>query len=156
MSETTEPTTEPAEAPAVQETDWKSEARKWEQRAKANKAEADANREAAARLAEIEEAQKSAEQKQQEALAAAQAEVAELRSVALRAEVAAAKGVPVGLLTGATREELEAAADALIEFRGPQEPARPSSSAIGRANTTTPKGSTADQFAAFVENKLNS
>lgn len=141
-------------APEPKETDWKAEARKWEERAKANRAEAQANSEAAARLAEIEEATKTAEQKQAEALANAQAELEQLRSQALRAEVAAEKGVPVGLLTGTSREELVAAAEALIEFRGKQEPARPSSSAIARANTVTAKGSTADQFAAFVEQKL--
>lgn len=32
--------------------------------------------------------------------------------------MAAAKGVPVGLLHGSTKEELESSADALIEFRG--------------------------------------
>lgn len=156
MSETTEPTAEttPGTAPEVKETDWKAEARKWEERAKANRAEAQANAEAAARLAEIEESAKSAEQKQAEALAAAQTELEQLRAQALRAEVAAEKGVPAGLLAGATREELEASADALIEFRGKQEPARPSSSAIGRANNVTPTGSTADQFAAFIEDKL--
>ncbi|MET0887903.1 MAG: hypothetical protein ABWX92_15810 [Mycetocola sp.] len=37
-----------------------------------------------------------------------------------RARVAAAKGVPEALLTGSTQEEFEAAADALIAFRGEQ------------------------------------
>jgi hypothetical protein len=35
-----------------------------------------------------------------------------------RAQVAAAKGVPEALLAGSTQEEFEAAADALIAFRG--------------------------------------
>ncbi len=109
---------EAAEQEEQQEPDWKALARKWEDRAKANRAEADANRDAAQRLAEIEEANKTAEQKQREALARAEAELAELRVGKLRAEVAAAKGVPAGLLTGSTQEELEASADALIAFKG--------------------------------------
>ena len=72
---------------------------------------------AQARLAELEEANKTAEQKQQEALAKAERELEELRTAKARAEVAAAKGVPADLLTGSTVEELEAAADALIKFR---------------------------------------
>ena len=50
---------------------------------------------------------------------------AELESRALRSEVAADKGVPSSLLTGSTREELEASADALIEFRGERESSFP-------------------------------
>lgn len=72
----------------------------------------------AAELSKIRESQKTAEEKQQEALAAAQRELADLRAAKDRAEVAAAKGVPAGLLAGSTREELEAAADALIQFKG--------------------------------------
>ncbi|RLP74358.1 hypothetical protein D9V32_13500 [Mycetocola tolaasinivorans] len=114
-----------AEVTAETETDWKAEARKWEKFAKENKARAEANEDAAQRLGALEEAQKSAEQKQQEALAAAQARVLELESKDLRATVAAEKSdpskgihVPAALLAGTTREELEASADALIAFRG--------------------------------------
>lgn len=108
--------------PQEQGTDWKAEARKWESRAKENLAAAKANETAAQRLAEIEESQKTEAQKAQEALEQAQRELAETRLQAARAEVAASKGVPVELLSGGTREELEAAADALIAFRG--EPAK--------------------------------
>lgn len=71
----------------------------------------------AAKLTEIEEANKTEAEK-----AAARADAAEKRAAALeakatRAEVAAAKGVPVELLSGSTQEELEAAADALIKFK---------------------------------------
>lgn len=74
----------------------------------------------AAELAKIRESQKTAEQKQAEELAKAQATIAELTTARVRAEVAAAKGVPAALLTGSTQEELEAAADALIAFKGDQ------------------------------------
>ena len=105
------------------------------------------------KFAEFEESQKTEAQKTQERLEAAEKRAIELELKATRAEVAAAKGVPVELLSGGTREELEAAADALIQFRGeqvasgalrvPSEGKRP---AVG--------GTTADQFAAFVANKL--
>lgn len=74
----------------------------------------------AAKFAEWEESQKTEAQKQQEALAEAQAKLAELTVAKTRAEVAAAKGVPVELLSGGTQEELEAVADALIKFKGEQ------------------------------------
>lgn len=73
---------------------------------------------AEARIKEFEDAQKSESEKQAERLAEIERENAELKSAKTRAEVAAAKGVPAALLTGSTQEELEAAADALIAFRG--------------------------------------
>jgi len=69
------------------------------------------------------DAQKTEAQKAAERLAAAEKRAAELEVKATRAEVAAAKGVPAELLSGSTKEELEAAADALIKFRGEQKPA---------------------------------
>lgn len=105
----------PATPPVKPETDWKAEARKWETRAKENNA-------AAKRLAEIEEASKSEAQKQAEAFANLQAENARLQAEALRSQVAATKGVPADLLAGTTEEELNAAADRLLEFRGTSTP----------------------------------
>ena len=101
----------PKPAEPAQDTDWKAESRKWESRAKEN-----AN--AAQRLAEIETANQTEAEKVAKRLAAAEKRAAELEVTALRATVAAAKGVPANLLSGSTQEELEAAADALIEFRG--------------------------------------
>lgn len=43
-----------------------------------------------------------------------------LRLAQMRASVAADRGVPAQLLVGSTKEELEAFADALVEFRGQQ------------------------------------
>ena len=106
------------------------------------------------KLTEIEEANKTEAEKAAARAEAAEKRAAELEVKALRAEVAAAKGVPVALLTGSTQEELEAAADALIEFRGEQKQA-PSSSALGRVNTQKVKGSTADQFATFMNEQLS-
>lgn len=78
--------------------------------------------EAEARIKEFEDAQKSEAEKQAERIAQIERENAELKSAKTRAEVAAAKGVPAVLLTGSTQEEFEASADALIAFKGTQEP----------------------------------
>lgn len=88
----------------------------------------------AAKLAEIEAANQTEAEKAQARLEAAERRAAELEVQALRAEVANEKGVPVKLLAGATREELESAADELIAFRGEQKPPAPKSSALGRVN----------------------
>ncbi|KAA0021811.1 hypothetical protein [Antrihabitans cavernicola] len=48
----------------------------------------------------------------------AETKYAELLSKQARFEVASAKGVPVALLNGGTKEELEAQADALLQFAG--------------------------------------
>lgn len=87
-------------------------------RAAAEKAAADA----LAKVKAYEDAQKTESEKQAERLAEIERENAELKSAKTRAEVAAAKGVPAALLTGSTQEELEASADALIAFKGAQEP----------------------------------
>lgn len=94
---------------------------------------------AAAELAQLKEANKTEAEKVAERLAAAEKRSVELEAKALRAEVAAEKGVPVALLSGTTQEELEAAADALIEFRG-ERTASPTSTALGRVNTANASG----------------
>jgi len=77
----------------------------------------------AEKFAEWEESQKSETEKRDERQKELERENAELKSGKLRADVANAKGVPAELLSGSTQEELEAAADALIEFRGEQKQA---------------------------------
>lgn len=119
-------------------------------------ADYDELKKAADRLSEIESANKTEAEKAAARADAAEKRAAELEAKALRAEVAASKGVPVSLLTGGTQEELEAAADALIAFRGEQKPAGPSSSSLNRVNSNTVKGSTGDQFADFFTSKLSS
>jgi hypothetical protein len=115
---------EPVNEPEPKEVDWKAEARKHEARAKENAAKAKANETAAQRLAEIEDANKSELEKAAARAEAAEKRAAELEAKALRSDVAAEKGVPAALLTGSTKEELEAAADALIAFRG-EKPSNP-------------------------------
>ena len=149
----TEPASEPAteapkpEAPA-QETDWKAEARKWEERAKANKS-------AAEKLAEIEEASKTADQKAADRLQLAEKRAADLELKADRAEVAALKAVPMDLISGSTREEMEASADKLIAFRGATQQTPKPDLSQGAKGTTT-QGTTGDQFARFFEENLTS
>lgn len=114
---------------------------KLRQEAAKYRTEAKANADAAARLAEIEEAQKTEAQKLADRLAEAErkAQAAELK--ALRSDVAQAKGVPAGLLTGGTEEELNASADALLAFRGgaPKTPAAPPAEGV-QGNVGKPIG----------------
>lgn len=104
------------------------------------------------RLVEIENAQKTEAQKQADKLDEIQRENAELKSGKLRAEVAAAKGVPAALLSGSTQAELEAAAEALIAFKGEQQAQRLHIPGEGKSPTTT--GTPADEFADFLTNQL--
>lgn len=81
----------------------------------ANKTELAAARQ---KLTDIDNANKTDLQKLQDENASLKTENSGLKSASLRNEVAAAKGVPANLISGSTKEELEAAADALITFRG--------------------------------------
>ena len=71
----------------------------------------------------------------------------------LATQVAAETGVPAAALTGATREELEASAQALVEWRGASQPAKVSapvrqpglrSGASGTQEPRSPKAAAAD------------
>lgn len=106
----------PPEAPA--DKDWKAEADKWKSLARKHEDQSKSNADKAKQFDEITEAQKTELQKALDKAAEAEAKAAEIEHRAVRAEVAAAKGVPAALLSGNTQEELEASADALIEFRG--------------------------------------
>ena len=118
MSDTPETPEAPApEAPAQEqqpkpEIDWKAKAREWETRAKANKAAAD-------KLAEIEEASKTEAQKAADRLAAAEKEAADARQEALRLRIAAR--FQIGdedadlFLTGADEETLTKQAERLAQ-----------------------------------------
>lgn len=70
----------------------------------------------------LEEKNKTDLQKALDRAAAAEALAADASVKALRSDIAAAKNVPASLLSGSTKEELEAAADALLVFRGEQAP----------------------------------
>lgn len=86
---------------------------------------------AAEKLSQIEEANKTEVEKVAERLAVAEKRAAELEMQVTRSAVAEAKSdpakgvvIPAALLTGSTKEELEASADALIEFKVAQEKTR--------------------------------
>ncbi|UOQ56080.1 hypothetical protein MUN78_10225 [Leucobacter allii] len=122
MSDTTEQpngdtVTTPAEPNGAAEVDYKAKyeealahSRTWEQRAKGNKAAAD-------ELEQLKEAQKTAEEKQAEQLAALQREnaafKAEKQQAAWAKDVSTATGVPAAVLRGSTLEELQAHAELL-------------------------------------------
>jgi hypothetical protein len=94
--------------------DWKAEARKWERRAKENS-------DAAKRLKEAEDADKSELQRFTDRVTAAEKRAEEAEKRALRMEVAQAKGLTAAQakrLTGTSKEELEADADELLEAFG--------------------------------------
>ena len=107
----------PAQEPEQQETDWRAMSRKWEQRAKDANAKLKELEPVAAKVAELEEASKSELEKAQERAERAERALAEASATAVRAEVAAEKGVPVALLSGDSREALIASAEALLAFR---------------------------------------
>ena len=125
------PTPAPTEAPTAQDAEPRTfdadYVAKLRQEAAKYRTEAKANADAAKRLAEIEEAQKSEAQKLADRLAAAEAKAQEAELRALRSDVSREKGVPADLLTGTTAEELNAAADRLLAFRGeaPKPPVAP-------------------------------
>jgi hypothetical protein len=130
-------------------TDWKVEARKWENRAKAAKADG----EDAAKWRDYEGSQKTEHEKLAEKLATAEEAATQASTKLMRYEVASEKGIPseaVDLLTGSSRDELEAAADKLLALIASQ-----SKSQITKPdyNSGKPAGhgsSTADQFAAAL------
>lgn len=119
---------------------------KLRQEAAKYRTDAKANADAAKRLAEIEEAQKTETQKLADRLAAAEKKAQDAELKALRSDIAQAKGVPAALLTGSTEDELNASADALIAFRGgaPKPPAAPPAEGV-QGNVGKPVGSRTTQ-----------
>lgn len=96
-----QPPARASEKPADEGTDWKAEARKWEQRAKENST-------AAARLAEIEDASKTEAQRAAEAQAVAEQRAVAAEARALRREVALEHSLTTddaALLDGITDED---------------------------------------------------
>lgn len=93
------------------------------------RSEAKANAEAAKRLAELEDAQKTDAEKLTGRVEAAERERDEVRSQLLRLQVAVEKGLTQGQakrLVGSTREELEADADELLAEFSPKQESPPS------------------------------
>jgi hypothetical protein len=144
-----EPTSD--EKPAQADTDWKAEARKWEERAKANKG-------AAERLAEIEDANKSEVQKAAERAAALEAERDQAKVESLRYKLAAKYGLSDEdaelLLNGPDEETMQQQAARLAardEEKGQPRTPRPDAN---QGRSSPGNSSTAEQFAASVRNML--
>lgn len=151
-----------ADVPAVEaepqgkaEIDWKAEARKWENRAKAAKSDL----EDAAKWREYEASQKSEHEKLADQLAEAQALASEANAKLARYEIASLKGIPteaLDLLTGSSREDLEAQADKLLlliaEQSKPKSPmpdelqGKPVTSQAGQLTEADLKGMSPDQI----------
>lgn len=68
------------------------------------------------------EAERAARREAEKRLKTAEERLAALEAERMRAEIAAERGVPADLLRGSTREELEAFADRLVEFRDANKP----------------------------------
>jgi len=125
MAETTEAT--PTETQSASDTestdvDWKAEAEKWKSLSRKHEERAKANAEKATRYDDVIESQKTEAQKTAERLAEAELIAKESKIRAIRAEVAALKGVPAELLTGTTESEIEESATSLLKFRGEVRP----------------------------------
>lgn len=139
------------EPQGTSETDWKREARKWEQRAK----EAQAFKDAADKWREYEQNQKSDQEKLAERLATAEALASEASTKLTRYEVASQKGIPaeaLDLLHGSTREELEVAADKLLSLIADQSKPK---SPIPDANQGKPAPANVGQIDAATLNTMS-
>lgn len=128
------PAPEPAASPSDEVAKWKALARKHEAQAKANA-------EAARRLDELENAQKSEQQRLTERAESAEKAAQEANSRLLRAEVAMEKGLPATLaarLTGSTKEELEADAEQLLALVAKPAPGKASDALVGTRTPPAP------------------
>jgi len=113
LTDPTDSVTEPTSTEP--EIDWKAQARKWEQRAKAAKVDS----EDAQRWREYVETQKTEQEKVADELARAKAEADAAKVELMRIQVASQKGITgdaVKLLKGASLEEIEAEAELLVSL----------------------------------------
>jgi hypothetical protein len=68
------------------------------------------------------ESERKARRDAEQRARAAEERVSAMEAEAMRSEIAASKGIPADLLTGSTKDELEASAAKLAEFRGDSKP----------------------------------
>lgn len=120
---------------------------KWKALARKHEARAASNAEAAKKLAEIEEANKTELQKANERAEAAEKKAAESE----RKAFAAKKGIPASLIHGTTEEEWEASAKEALEWKGAAKVA-PSADGQGKVGTDVreTKEMSADEIVAAV------
>lgn len=111
--------------PPAKETDWKAEARKWEERAKANKSTADELQQRVSELEPVAARVPDLESKAGELAEKVQTFESERERTELVSTVAKEQEVPADALRGATREELETHAEILkahLKVSGPTIP----------------------------------
>jgi hypothetical protein len=155
---TVEQPQEGAEQPAETKTFDADYVKKLRDEAAKYRTEAKANADAAKKLAEIEEANKSEADKQAERLAQAEERAKALEVKAARLDVASESGVPADLLAGpedGSPEALKAFADKVIAYTeqaGKPRPPKPDPNQ-GRSGSGGPK-STTDSFAEFFRSNL--
>jgi hypothetical protein len=111
----------------------------------------------AAKVQAFEDAQKTDAQKSADALAAAQKAASDSAATALRYEVAAEKGIPLGAaarLTGSTREEMLADADVLKGLLGTTAPGPRPDLTQSLSRDSAAKGTPEADFAAFLSQQM--
>lgn len=119
------------------EVDYKAEAEKWKALSRKHETEASKGAKAVERLAKIEADKLSAEEKLTKERDEALAKLSTFELAQIRRDVAADKKLPAYLanrLQGATKEEMQADADALLKEMGPAKPADLKNGNRGQAN----------------------
>jgi len=119
--------------------------------------EAKANADAAKKLADIEEAQKTAEQKAAERLAEAERKAAEAEAKMALATVAGESGVPADILNGPedrTTEGLQAFADKITAYVGAATAPRTPKPDPNQGRQSHAPTTTADLFAASMAGRI--
>jgi hypothetical protein len=114
------PPAEPGPSAQTPETDWKAEARKWEQRAKENFGRLQEVQPLADQFRQLEEASKTEAQRMQEAIEAANRSRDETAAEALRMRVAMSHGLTaedIALLGVGTEDQLTANAQRLAQLK---------------------------------------
>lgn len=113
-------------------TDLVTEVEKWKALSRKNEDRAKANAEKARLYDEAQEKSKTELQRALDAKTAAEKRATELETQALRLKIGATKNVDPELLVGTTQEEIEASADRLLAWKGP-EPKTPASTSSADA-----------------------
>ena len=118
MPDEPETTTTDQDTDADKATDWKAEADKWKALARKHEGQAKSNADAAKRLSELEDKDKSESQKLADKVTLAEKRAAEAEAKVFRYEVASEMGIQpkhLKYLSGATKEELEESAKGILD-----------------------------------------
>ncbi|WP_306365447.1 hypothetical protein [Nocardia sp. CC227C] len=132
---------EPVETATETEPDLAAEVAKWKALSKKNEQRAKENADKAKRFDELEEANKTELQKLLDRAEKAERAAEEARIGKLRSDVARETGVPAELIHGGTEEEMRAAAEVALAFKGNAKPspAAPAKIVTSNGDTTRAK-----------------